>query len=55
MDFTTKINTNKDEDSPQPVSESQKKRPDEHSGIQVEGHIKIFDPETEEVFVNGRA
>lgn len=26
----------------------------EHSGLHVEGHIKIFDPETGEVFVNKR-
>jgi hypothetical protein len=31
------------------------KQPDERSGIQVQGHIKIFDPQTKEVFVNGRA
>jgi hypothetical protein len=28
--------------------------PDEHSGLHVEGHIKIFDPESGEVFVNKR-
>jgi hypothetical protein len=36
--------------SPQPV-----KNPDERSGIYLEGHIKIFDPETKEVFMDGRA
>lgn len=26
--------------------------PDENSGIYIRAHIKIFDPETEEVFVS---
>ena len=30
------------------------KQPDERGGISVQGHIKIFDPETKEVFVNKR-
>lgn len=30
------------------------KNPDETQGFHVEGHIKIFDPETSEVFVNKR-
>jgi len=36
--------------------ENKKKKnlPDETSGIYVTGHIKIFDPETKEVFVNKR-
>lgn len=33
---------------------SQTKQPDERSGIHVQGHIKIFDPETKEVFVDKR-
>lgn len=31
-----------------------KRVPDEKGGIQVQGHIKIFDPETKEIFVNKR-
>lgn len=31
------------------------KKPDEYGGIYLQGHINIFDPETNEVFVNGRA
>jgi hypothetical protein len=31
------------------------KQPDEQGGILVEGHIKIFDPESQDVFVNIRA
>ena len=30
------------------------KQPQENSGVQVQGHIKIFDPESGEVFVNKR-
>jgi hypothetical protein len=30
------------------------RQPDERGGIQVQGHIKIFDPTTKEVFVNKR-
>lgn len=32
--------------------ENTKKRPDETSGIYVRGHIKIFDPESGEVFID---
>lgn len=32
----------------------QEKRPDEVGGISLQGHIKIFDPKTKEVFVNKR-
>jgi hypothetical protein len=32
--------------------ENTKKRPDETSGIYARGHIKIFDPETKEVFID---
>ncbi len=46
------INNNMDEKQPTPQPE---KKPDERGGIFVEGRIKIFDPETQEVYVNGRA
>ncbi len=32
----------------------QPKKVDENSGVHVDDHIKIFDPNTEEVFVNKR-
>jgi hypothetical protein len=35
-------------------TENSSKKPDETSGFYVEGHIKIFDPETNEVFINKR-
>ena len=28
--------------------------PDEHGGLHVQGHIKIFDPESGEIFINKR-
>lgn len=49
---------NKNIDSKDQVTqapESQEKQPDERGGIYVQSHIKIFDPETDEVYVNGRA
>ena len=39
----------------QQVKSQPEKKPDEKGGIYLQGHIKIFDPETKEVFVNGRA
>lgn len=31
------------------------KKPDEQGGVHVESHIKIYDPQTKEIFVKGRA
>lgn len=45
------INKNMDTDT----QKNTVKQPDERGSIHVQGHIKIFDPETKEVFVNGRA
>lgn len=36
------------------TGKSQQKTPDEKGSIHVQGHIKIFDPETKEVFVDKR-
>lgn len=36
------------------VKEPIEKRPDEHGGIHLQGHIKIWDPDSKEVFVNKR-
>lgn len=47
------INKNMDT-NPQPTP-APKKKPDEKGGIHLQGHIKIFDPETKEVFMDGRA
>ena len=42
---------NSDKDMDQQKTETPTK-PDETSGIMLQGHIKIFDPETKEVFVD---
>jgi hypothetical protein len=31
-----------------------KKKPDDNAGVYVSGHIKIYDPNTKEVFVSKR-
>jgi hypothetical protein len=50
------INTNNrqpvEENLEEKAVENTQKRPDESSGIYARGHIKIFDPETQEVFVD---
>ena len=38
----------------QPTQEQPVRQPDETGGIYVQGHIKIYDPKTQEVFVNKR-
>ena len=43
------MDTNKQE------AEQDSKKPDENSGILIETKVKIFDPETEEVYLEGRA
>ena len=51
-----KINKNMEENKQeQQVTTQPEKKPDEKGGIHLQGHIKIFDPETKEVYVNGRA
>lgn len=46
---------NMQEENKQPEQRQlQEKRPDEVGGISLQGHIKIFDPTTKEVFVNKR-
>jgi hypothetical protein len=49
------INKNMTTNTQETQSSQPKKAPDEQGGILVQSHIKIFDPETKEVFVNGRA
>ena len=46
---------NKNMDEKQQTTVEPEKKPDEKGGIYVESLIKIFDPETNEVYVNGRA
>ena len=42
------------DENKQQMVDQQKKQPDENGGVYVQGHIKIFDPETQEIFVNKR-
>ncbi len=46
---------NKNMDEKQQTQVKPEKKPDEKGGIYLESRIKIFDPETKEVYVNGRA
>ena len=36
------------------VTDEPQKKPDERGGIYLQGHLKIFDPETQEVLVETR-
>ena len=36
----------------QPSDEKIIKTPDEQQGLDIQGHIKIFDPESDEVYVD---
>ena len=48
------INKNMDIKLQENSMQVEKKQPDEKGGVHVQGHIKIFDPETNEVYVNKR-
>ena len=37
-----------------PEQSNLERKPDEHGGLHVQGHIKIFDPESGEIFINKR-
>jgi hypothetical protein len=40
---------------PLPVNQATPKKPNETGSISVEGHVRIFDPKSKEVFVEKRA
>ena len=44
----------KQQDKEQIETQKPERKPDETGGIHVQGHIKIFDPESGEVFINKR-
>jgi hypothetical protein len=48
------INKNMDTKLQENSMQVEKKQPDERGGVHVQGHIKIFDPETKEVYVDKR-
>jgi hypothetical protein len=39
----------------EPSGSAVKRRPDESAAFSVEAHVKIFDPNTEEIYVEKRA
>jgi hypothetical protein len=45
---------NEEKDYQEPQDEKMTKKPDEEGSFNVEGHIKIFDPESGQIFVNKR-
>jgi len=47
-------NENKMSQNQEKTTQPQEKRPNETGGFHFEGHIKIFDPETKEVFIDKR-
>lgn len=49
------MNSEKEEKPMIDESKNQKNHPDETGGFYVEGHIKIFDPDSNEVFVDQRS
>lgn len=48
----SKLSTNNSEKTEETTVEQTQNRPNENSGVYVRGHIKIFDPETKEVFID---
>lgn len=44
----------KEQDTEKMQTQQPERKPDETGGIHVQGHIKIFDPESGEVFINKR-
>ena len=48
------INNDKELSNEEPQAETDDQQPDDHPGIAVQGFLKIFDPESGEVFAQGR-
>lgn len=48
------INSEENDMKQQEQSTVETKKPDENTGFHIEGHIKIFDPNTNEVFIDKR-
>jgi hypothetical protein len=51
--ITPQLNTDMDKNM-QSLPEQTEKKPDENGGVHVQGHIKIFDPESGEIYVDKR-
>ena len=39
----------------QPATQQQARKPNEKGNVNVQAHMKIFDPQTKKVYVEGRA
>jgi hypothetical protein len=48
------MNNNQTQNNESKVATFDETPPDEHSGILVQGHLKIFDPDTKEILLNKR-
>lgn len=48
------MNMQEEFNQPQAINQPQEKRPDEVGGVGLQGHIKIYDPQSNEVFVDKR-
>jgi len=46
------VTANPEQKKPQP---KQPKRPNEQGSFSIEAHVRIFDPKTREVYMEGRA
>jgi len=49
------INTEQPIEPQDSDKKSEEKKPDDHSGIMFQGFLKISDPETGEIYTQGRA
>lgn len=45
----------KQPETPQVESKTQPRRPNEQGSFDVQAHVRIFDPKTKQVYVEGRA
>ena len=54
MDTKNEINNTMNTNEQLPNIQQPHKTPDERGGVHIQGHIRIFDPETQEVFVDKR-
>lgn len=41
--------------TPQVETKQQQRRPNEQGSFDIQAHVKIFDPQTKEVYLEGRA
>ena len=49
------VNTTPEQPTQEAVSQPIKRKPDDLSGLNIEAKIKIFDPESGKIFLEGRS